>query len=224
MPPRRQAGPSTGSPSRAAWLAPRREPVGHRRDPAVAGRSPARQPRSQAAWPGGHAPRHARVDEDRAGNRFPRRLDAGSTLSQPVRSRSLRARDAPRRSAHPARAADHLRDLASTVGPPARALRAAGPQPRRPARPRLAQALRCAVRRRGHRLRARPRPRHAPLPLPGTAQGPPAACPDRHRGQHRTPQPVPTRSRAHHPRPPTAFQDYLDQHHIKRLRSWRAVS
>lgn len=26
------------------------------------------------------------------------------------------------------------------------------------------------------------------------------------------------------PRPPTAFQDYLDQHEIKRLRSWRAVS
>jgi transposase len=26
------------------------------------------------------------------------------------------------------------------------------------------------------------------------------------------------------PRPPTAFQDYLDQHAIKRLRSWRAVS
>ena len=26
------------------------------------------------------------------------------------------------------------------------------------------------------------------------------------------------------PRPPTAFQDYLDQHHIKYLRSWRAVS
>ncbi len=26
------------------------------------------------------------------------------------------------------------------------------------------------------------------------------------------------------PRPPTAFQDYLDQHGIKRLRSWRAVS
>jgi hypothetical protein len=26
------------------------------------------------------------------------------------------------------------------------------------------------------------------------------------------------------PRPPTAFQDYLDQHNIKRLRSWRAVS
>ena len=26
------------------------------------------------------------------------------------------------------------------------------------------------------------------------------------------------------PRPPTAFQDYLDQHDIKRLRSWRAVS
>ena len=26
------------------------------------------------------------------------------------------------------------------------------------------------------------------------------------------------------PRPPTAFQDYLDQHHIQRLRSWRAVS
>jgi hypothetical protein len=25
-------------------------------------------------------------------------------------------------------------------------------------------------------------------------------------------------------RPPTAFQDYLDQHHIQRLRSWRAVS
>jgi transposase len=58
---------------------------------------------------------------------------------------------------------------------------------------RLAQALRCAARRRGHRLRARPRPRHAPLPLPRTAQGPPAACPDRHRGQHRTPQPAPTR-------------------------------
>ena len=36
----------------------------------------------------------------------------------------------------------------------------------------------------------RPRPRHAPLPLPGTAQGPPATCPDRHRGQHRTPQPA----------------------------------
>ena len=26
------------------------------------------------------------------------------------------------------------------------------------------------------------------------------------------------------PRPPTAFQDHLDQHDIKRLRSWRAVS
>jgi hypothetical protein len=26
------------------------------------------------------------------------------------------------------------------------------------------------------------------------------------------------------PRPPTAFQDYLDRHDIKRLRSWRAVS
>jgi len=26
------------------------------------------------------------------------------------------------------------------------------------------------------------------------------------------------------PRPPTAFQDYLDQHGIQRLRSWRAVS
>jgi hypothetical protein len=26
------------------------------------------------------------------------------------------------------------------------------------------------------------------------------------------------------PRPPTAFQDYLDHHDIKRLRSWRAVS
>ena len=26
------------------------------------------------------------------------------------------------------------------------------------------------------------------------------------------------------PRPPTAFQDYLDQHHIQRLRSWRAAS
>jgi len=26
------------------------------------------------------------------------------------------------------------------------------------------------------------------------------------------------------PRPPAAFQDYLDQHDIKRLRSWRAVS
>jgi hypothetical protein len=26
------------------------------------------------------------------------------------------------------------------------------------------------------------------------------------------------------PRPPTAFQNYLDQHDIQRLRSWRAVS
>ena len=26
------------------------------------------------------------------------------------------------------------------------------------------------------------------------------------------------------PRSPTAFQDYLDQHDIQRLRSWRAVS
>jgi hypothetical protein len=26
------------------------------------------------------------------------------------------------------------------------------------------------------------------------------------------------------PRPPTAFQDYLDQHGIQRLRSWRAIS
>jgi hypothetical protein len=26
------------------------------------------------------------------------------------------------------------------------------------------------------------------------------------------------------PRPPAAFQDYLDQHDIQRLRSWRAVS
>ena len=26
------------------------------------------------------------------------------------------------------------------------------------------------------------------------------------------------------PRPPTAFQDYLDQHDIQRLRPWRAVS
>ena len=35
-------------------------------------------------------------------------------------------------------------------------------------------------------------------------------------------QPPPGESRS--PRPPTAFQDYLDQHDIKRLRSWRAVS
>ena len=34
-------------------------------------------------------------------------------------------------------------------------------------------------------------------------------------------QPPPGESRS--PRPPTAFQDYLDQHDIKRLRSWRAV-
>ena len=47
------------------------------------------------------------------------------------------------------------------------------------------------VRHRGHRLRARPWPRHAPLPLPGTAQSPLAARPDRHRRQHRTPQPTP---------------------------------
>jgi hypothetical protein len=26
------------------------------------------------------------------------------------------------------------------------------------------------------------------------------------------------------PRPPTAFQGYLDQHDVQRLRSWRAVS
>jgi hypothetical protein len=26
------------------------------------------------------------------------------------------------------------------------------------------------------------------------------------------------------PRPPTAFQDYLDRHDIKRPRSWRAIS
>ena len=107
--------------------------------------------------------------------------------------------------------------------PRAEALRTADPQPHRPARSRPAQALRSAVRRRGHRLRARPRPRQAPLPLPGIAQGPPAACPDRHRGWHRTPQPAPL-GESTSPRPPTAFQDYLDQHHIKRLRSWRAVS
>ena len=35
-------------------------------------------------------------------------------------------------------------------------------------------------------------------------------------------QPPPGQSTA--TRPPAAFQDYLDQHHIKRLRSWRAVS
>ncbi len=86
-----------------------------------------------------------------------------------------------------------------TVGfPPARAPRAADPQPRRPARSRLVQALRRPVRHRGHRLRGRQRPRHAPLPLPRPAQGPPAACPDRHRGQHRTPQPAAAR-REHSP-------------------------
>jgi len=34
----------------------------------------------------------------------------------------------------------------------------------------------------------------------------------------------PTRPKSTSPRPPTAFQDYLDQHDIQRLRSWRAVS
>jgi hypothetical protein len=72
-------------------------------------------------------------------------------------------------------------------------------------------------------LRARPRPRHTPLPLPGTAQGP---------LQHvltaiavnieRLSQLPPGESTS--PRPPTAFQHYLDQHDIKRLRSWRAIS
>jgi len=60
-------------------------------------------------------------------------------------------------------------------------------------------------------------PRHAPLPLPGTAQGPPAACPDRHRGQHRTPSASSHPAMSTSPRPPTAFQDYLDQHDIQRL-------
>jgi hypothetical protein len=53
--------------------------------------------------------------------------------------------------------------------------------------------------------------------------GPPAACPDRHRGQHRTLSQLPP-GQSTSPRPPTAFQDYLDQHDIQRLRSWRAVS
>jgi hypothetical protein len=34
-------------------------------------------------------------------------------------------------------------------------------------------------------------------------------------------QPPPGESTA--PRPPTGFQDHLDQHNIKRLRLWRAV-
>jgi len=34
----------------------------------------------------------------------------------------------------------------------------------------------------------------------------------------------PTRPKSTSPRPPTAFQDYLDQHDIQRLRPWRAVS
>jgi transposase len=84
----------------------------------------------------------------------------------------------------------HLRRRQAHRGlPPARAARTAGPQPRRPAGPRLAQALRRPVRHRGHRLRIRARPRHAPLPLPRTAQSPPPASPHRHRGQRRAPQP-----------------------------------
>jgi hypothetical protein len=51
----------------------------------------------------------------------------------------------------------------------------------------------------------------------------PAARPDRHRGQHRTPQPAAAPAKPA-PRPPTAVQDCLDQHDIQRLRSWRAVS
>jgi hypothetical protein len=69
----------------------------------------------------------------------------------------------------------HLRRRQAHRGiPPARTARTAGPQPRRPAGPCLAQAPRGAVRHRRHRLRARPRPRHAPLPLPGDSPKP--AC------------------------------------------------
>jgi hypothetical protein len=35
---------------------------------------------------------------------------------------------------------------------------------------------------------------------------------------------LPPTGEAPPPRPPTAFQDFLDQHGIPRLKSWRAVS
>ena len=90
-------------------------------------------------------------------------------------------------------------------------------------RPRLAQALRSTVWLRGRRLRVRPQPRHAPRSAPGKAQG--------HLEHVLTAIPVnierlsqlpPGESTT--PRPPMASQDYLDQHDIKHLRTWRAVS
>jgi hypothetical protein len=45
------------------------------------------------------------------------------------------------------------------------------------------------------------------------------ARPHRHRRQHRAPQPA-APGESTPPRSPTAFQDYLDQHDIQRLRSW----
>jgi Predicted solute binding protein len=118
----------------------------------------------------------------------------------------------------------HLRRRQAHRGlPPARTARAADPQPRRPARPRLAQALRvrsgiegtvCEFAR-GHgmrhcRYRGQPKA-HLQHVLTAIAVN-----------IERLSQLPPGQSTS--PRPPTAFQDYLDQHDIKRLRSWRAVS
>ena len=192
----------------------------------------ARQPHPPAPRPAGLRPRRLPHRLRPPGGHLP----AGpgqQRVARPLPDLLARRRPAHRRPLHqgpvPALSRQgrlhHLRRRQAHRGlPPARTARTADPQPRRPARPRLAQALRRPVRHRGHRLRARPRPQHAPLPLPRPAQGPPPARAHRHRRQHRTPQPLNTPGENTSPRPPTAFQKYLDQHDIQRLRSWRAVS
>jgi hypothetical protein len=158
--------------------------------------NPARQHRTQQ----GHARDDARTGCDRREVTCPQgQVSTGWHDPYPTSSPGAAPLIAARftkspRQPRPARAARTTSgDAKPTAGSPARTARAAGPQPRRPARPRPAQALRRPVRRQGHRLRARPRPRHAPLPLPRAAQGPPPARPDRHRGQHRAPQPAASR-------------------------------
>lgn len=83
--------------------------------------------------------------------------------------------------------------------PPART---PGQEPRRSTECRLAQALRTALRGRGHDRGVCARPSRTPVPLPRPGQNTRPALPDRTRDQHRTAEPPRTR-RLHPPAPPT---------------------
>jgi transposase len=91
-------------------------------------------------------------------------------------------------------------------------------------RPRLAGPIRGPIRSGRHCERVRSRTRHASLPLSGTTKAhlqhmftAIAVNIERLSG-------LPPSGETTPPRQPTAFQDFLDQHEIPRLKSWRAAS